>query len=94
MEGSYSQSMGIFRRRRFEPASLPPGEERSFACAFCGEGIQATRVDPLALNIVEGFQGGCEVDAWPSSTLYAHHRCLLDRLEPELREDMAETWVE
>jgi hypothetical protein len=84
----------FFRRRRSDPAAPPPAEARTFACAFCGDGVPAAGRDPLALNIVEGFQGGCEVDAWPSSTIYAHQRCLLERLEPEMREHMAAGWAE
>lgn len=80
----------FLRRRR----SVMPSEEHSladgseYACGFCGAGIEALGLDPLALNIVEGFRGGCELDAPAGSTIYAHRACLVKRLEPELRELM------
>lgn len=80
-----------FLRRREVPVLAPSTlEERSYACAFCGEGIEAKGRDPLLLNIVERFAGGCEVDSFPSSSIYAHAQCLLERLEPDMREHMAE----
>ena len=67
-------------RWRRDSAPVPASEPRDVACCFCGDGIAVEGHDPLALNIVEQWKGGCDEPA--DSTLYAHSQCLVARLDP------------
>ena len=53
------------------------------ACAFCGEGVEPTDDDPIGLGVVERWRPYDEAIDW---MVYAHRRCLLDRLSPDNRE--------
>ncbi|MDX6285167.1 MAG: hypothetical protein QOG53_652 [Frankiales bacterium] len=53
------------------------------SCAFCGEGVQYTDEDPIALGIVEHWR---PYDEQPDRTFYAHRGCFAANLHPELRE--------
>lgn len=61
-----------------------PEEQRvDVACAFCGEGVDYTDDDPIAIGVVERWR---PYDEQPDRTLYAHRACLYERLHPEVRE--------
>lgn len=56
--------------------STPP------ACAFCGEAVEFTDEDPIALGVVEQWRPHDEDIDW---MVYAHRECFLARLDPEVR---------
>ena len=47
------------------------------ACAFCGEGIESTHEDPIALGVVEHWRPHDEDIDW---MVYSHRGCFLSRL--------------
>lgn len=59
------------------------------ACAFCGEDVEYTDSDPIALGVVEQWR---PYDERPDHTFYAHRACFADRLDPEVRESFDEPW--
>jgi hypothetical protein len=59
------------------------------ACAFCGEGVDYTDQDPIALGVVERWR---PYEERPDSTFYAHRSCFSERLDPEAREVYDEPW--
>lgn len=53
------------------------------ACAFCGEGVEYTDADPIAIGVVERWR---PYDERPDGTFYAHRACFAACLHPEIRE--------
>jgi hypothetical protein len=58
-------------------------------CAFCGQDVEYTDADPIALGVVERWR---PYEERPDATLYAHRACLSTRLYPEIREMFDEPW--
>ena len=55
------------------------------ACAFCGEEVEYTDRDPIAIGVVEHWRPDEEGIDW---MVYAHRACLLSRLTEDVRDDV------
>jgi hypothetical protein len=53
------------------------------ACAFCGEGVQYTDIDPIALGIVERWR---PYDEYADRHFYAHRACFAANMHADARE--------
>lgn len=68
------------RMRQRLDANAPAVE---VACAFCGELVEYTDLDPIALGIIERWR---PYEERPDTTFYAHRGCFAARLDPDTRE--------
>lgn len=57
--------------------------EVEVSCAFCGATVEASETDPIGIGVIETWRPHDENIDW---LIYAHRECLLDRLDPEVRE--------
>ena len=76
----------IARESRLITPCCPGGriiQSTQVACAFCGEGIEFTGEDPIALGVVEHWRPHDEHLDWMT---YSHRRCFVSRLHRETRE--------
>jgi hypothetical protein len=51
-------------------------------CAFCGEAVETTGVDPCALVVVAGWRG--DEEAQREQQFFSHADCLRVRLHPDV----------
>ena len=59
------------------------GRVSGVACCFCGEGIEATRIDPVTIDLTAN-------DEAISQVLWAHARCLVAARVSDLRDGFHE----